>query len=148
MNFQPGADITSEGFLDYITVNADCKLLGRGEQFSFSNNLSVDEVGEFILDNATSISSVWNVTDPFLISKKDNDGADRFSVVVDMTAVNKFVVVDEQDFFTPQTTSSSRVSNQNIKSNVFLNSANQFEAVDYLIITCLLYTSPSPRDRG
>ena len=83
------------------------------------------------------------------------------SVNFDLGTLKNYVAIDEDDLYEPEITSDSRVSNQDLKGTIFQNRSNEFEDVDYLILTnsdfmnaaselagfCLLYTSPSPRDK-
>ena len=59
------------GWMDYIELNAVRFLKYTGSQMSFRNTESVGigNVAEFIVQNATSLVRIWNVTDPLNITR-------------------------------------------------------------------------------
>ncbi|WP_372639981.1 type IX secretion system sortase PorU [Ancylomarina sp.] len=57
---------SSIGWLDYMRLNARCKLIFEGEQLAFRDSKTVDagNIVNFKLKNTTSNTMVWDVTDP------------------------------------------------------------------------------------
>jgi len=145
--FDGGADIESACYLDYFSVTALCNLKGIGSQFGFSNSLteSLVGVGQFKLSNAKDVFAVWNVTNPYDVSEKLNNQSDEFSINFQGGSSFDFVALDENDFYEPIKLTNSRVANQDLKGNVFLNNSGQFEDVDYLIITSSAFLSAANR---
>ncbi len=133
-------DASTVVYLDYIRVFATCQLRGYGSQFTFSNNqqASVSGISEFRLSNASNISSIWNITDPYQIGEKLNvNRSDVLSVKSSSGSIDEFVAIDENDLFSPRRPGNTEVANQDLKGNIFRNS-NQTNAngdIDYLIIT-------------
>lgn len=116
-------------YLDYIRVTAECQLTGRGRQFGFSNsNQALNSgVSEFQISNASNISAVWDITDPYNIAEKTNSNRDNlFSVKSNSGATRFYLAIDENDFFTPKAVNNARVNNQDLKGNIFrsINDSN------------------------
>ncbi len=57
---------SSEGWLDYITLNAECQLLMSDDQllFRYFNSETTPKIIEFEIQNTGSSTKVWNVTNP------------------------------------------------------------------------------------
>ncbi|WP_445710099.1 type IX secretion system sortase PorU [Flavobacterium sp.] len=136
LNYNNGGIPASNGYLDYIILNAKCNLQGYGKQFSFFNNDALINigVGQYDISNATSISQVWDVTDIYNVAKYDNSGSGTFSFKVNLGEQKKYVAVDTNDYYSPSKESNSRVQNQNLKGTIFNNNLGSFEDIDYLII--------------
>ena len=139
LNYNRGADVSSEGYLDYISLSAECLLKGNGNQFGFSNSqtsLSGGSVGGFSISNASNIMSVWDVTNPYNISEKVNENeASEIELVFNRGSLKTYVAIDEGDLYEPTEVSDSRVNNQDLKGTVFQTSSSQFQDIDYLILT-------------
>jgi hypothetical protein len=129
----PGA----QGFLDYIELEVPQFLRGTGDQFRFRNNEVVTQLGiaAYSFTNAQDISEVWDVTDPFNVTKISNNQGAAFTFQDTAGELKEYLAIDDSDYYTPIATSNRRVANQNLKGSIFLNAAGQFEDVDYLIIT-------------
>ena len=136
LNFRPGADITSECYLDYFSISAICKLQGIGRQFGFSNSdtNSVTGLGEYRIANAQNISRIWDITDIYNVGEKINNGSSEISFSFS-GGERRYIAIDDSDFYVPTRPEDPRVLNQDLKGQVFQNSSNQFEDVDYLILT-------------
>lgn len=128
---------SSNGYLDFIKVNAKCNLVANGNQFEFRNNEQATNigVGQYNVSNASSVSQIWDVTDIFNVKKYSNTGNSTFSFKVSLGDNAKYVVVENNDFLVPLRESNSTVQNQNLKGTIFLNNSGSFEDVDYLIFT-------------
>jgi len=127
----------SKGYLDYIRVIAKSKLKGYGKQFRFQYDLSSSSLGvaTYTINNATSISQVWDITDIFNVTKTENTNLSSFSFKANLGELKKYIAIDPQDYYTPLKESKSKISNSNIKGTVFKNTQGQFQDVDYIIIT-------------
>jgi len=133
-------DPSAEVYLDYIRVFATSQLQAYGRQFVFSNNeqAGVSGVSEFRITNASSISSIWNVTDAYNITEKINQGRENvFTIKSSSGEVDQYLALDENDLLSPRVVADSRVENQDLKGNIFRNSiqSNNEGELDYLIIT-------------
>ncbi len=137
LEFDKRGDPSSIVNLDFISLTADCKLRGYGKQFNFTNNQQAANVGtgEYVISNAQNIESIWNVTDPFNISKKDLEGASQVRFKIPLGSQQTYHAFDVDDVYTPIIPNDSRLRNQDIKGTVFRNRQGAVEAIDYLIIT-------------
>ena len=128
---------SSKGYLDYINLKAKRNLQGYNKQFRFQYDQanSLPGVGEFQISNAASIKQIWDITDLFNVSKAENTNQSNFTFKANLGEIRKYIAVDINDYFSPLKDSQSKVTNQNLKGTIFNNAQNQFEDVDYLIIT-------------
>ncbi len=128
---------SSNGYLDYISLNAKRNLQGYGKQFRFQYNdaAALPGVGEFQIANAANISQVWDITDIYNVGKFTNATQNTFSFKSELGETRKYIAVDTQDYFAPLKDSKTKVDNQNLKGTVLTNAQGQFQDVDYLIIT-------------
>ena len=128
---------TSEGYLDFISIEATRNLMGVGSQFGFKNNDAaiISGIGQYEISNASEISEIWDVTDPFNISAITNTDASpvlRFNATLGQ--LRKYVAIDASDYYAPINEGSSMVTNQNIKGTIFEDNQGQFQDVDYIIV--------------
>ncbi|TBX67684.1 type IX secretion system sortase PorU [Flavobacterium silvisoli] len=138
---------SSNGYLDYITINAKRNLLGNGKQFKFQFNqaASLFGVGEYQIGNAASISQIWDITDIYNVTKTDNAAQNSFAFKSNLGEIRKYIVVDKQDYFTPLKDSKTKVDNQNLKGTILTNAQGQFQDIDYLIITPKILNSQAEK---
>ncbi|MCK0110459.1 type IX secretion system sortase PorU [Flavobacteriaceae bacterium S0825] len=137
LTYNNNGNPTSEGYLDYISIEATRSLEGVGEQFLFKNNNVplLSGIGQYDLSNASNITEVWDVTDKYNITSIQNsDASNTLSFKAQLGEERKYIAIDDSDFHTPKSESKSRVVNQNIKGTVFENAQGQFQDVDYIII--------------
>ena len=137
LTYNNNGNPTSEGYLDYISIEATRSLAGVGEQFIFKNNNVplLSGIGQYDLSNASNITEVWDVTDKYNITSIQNsDASNTLSFKAQLGEERTYIAIDDSDFYTPKSESKSRVVNQNIKGTVFENTQGQFQDVDYIII--------------
>ena len=127
----------SKGYLDKIMLTAKRKLQGYGKQFLFQYDLSNSSTGivSYDISNANGILQIWDVTDIYNVTKVENANQASFSFKANLGEVRKYVALDALDFYTPLKTSKTKITNQNLKGNLFKNAQNQFQDIDYVIIT-------------
>lgn len=130
-NGVPGA----QGYLDYITLQPKRQLKAYGKQYRFTQNMA-NSLGvlQFNFNSANGISQVWDVTNIYDVKRFENTNGANFSYLSEMGENRKFVVVDDNDLYSPGKENNSRVVNQNIKGTIFKNAQGQPEDVDYLIV--------------
>ncbi|GEP52615.1 peptidase C25 [Flavobacterium noncentrifugens] len=126
----------SKGYLDYIRVKSKRSLRGTGQQFPFQYDAaaSTSGFGEYQFSNAGGINQIWDVTDIFNVSNIENNGQNAFSFKASLGEVRKYVAVDFNNLYSPDRDSNTRVSNQNLKGNIFNNSQGQPGDIDYIIV--------------
>lgn len=127
----------SKAYLDYILLKSKRTLTGYRKQFPFQYDLSTSstQIGEFQFNNASTIKQIWNITDIYNVSKISNDNQSNFSFKANFGTLEKYIAVDELDYFSPSAESRPQVANQNLKGTIFLDAQGQFKDIDYLIIT-------------
>ena len=137
LSYNNNGNPSARGYLDYISIEAECALTSLGTQFEFKNNNSSTQfgIGQFEISNAASIAQVWDISNPYQIQIYNNaDAASEFSFKTNLGILKTYQAVGP-DFYVPRKTNNTIVSNQDIKGTVFLDAQGEFKDVDYLIIT-------------
>ncbi len=137
LNFDDGGVPTSKGYLDYIAIKTKSSLTGFGKQFRFQYNNTNSETGTVALyqfNNAATISQVWDITDIYNTTSIANSNLPNFSFKAILDS-KKYIAVDPGNYYEPSKDQQTRVTNQDIKGTVFLDSQGNFKDVDYLIVT-------------
>jgi hypothetical protein len=126
---------SSKGYLDYIILKYNAELKGYGKQFMFSNKLIKSNigVGQFNISNSGNISSVWEVTDLYNVTKLDNTQG-SFSFKLPLGQDRRFVIVDNSDIYSPLKDTDTNVANQNLKGTIFNDNQGVPQDIDYLIV--------------
>ncbi|MBK8599638.1 MAG: type IX secretion system sortase PorU [Flavobacterium sp.] len=137
LKYNNGGVPDSKGYLDYISLKSKRNLIGYGKQFPFRYDLSSTstQIGEFQISNASTIKQIWDVSDIYNVTQVTNENQNVFSFKTNFGAEERFIAVDETDYYQPLLDSRSKVANQNLKGTIFLNAQGQFQDIDYLIIT-------------
>src|SRR5690606_4972120 len=102
---------TLNGYLDYIALTARRQLKGTGKQFQFRYDEAASHTGviEYQLSNMNSVTQIWDVTDIYNITKKENSGNSAMNLKAFMGELRKYVVVEPSDYYTPSREQSPRV---------------------------------------
>jgi Peptidase family C25 len=147
LNYNNNGVPSSAGYLDYIILKAKSFLKGYGKQFRFKVDAVASTIGtaEYQISNAASISQVWDITDIYNVRNKENNGQAQISLKTTMGSASNYVVVDNNDLFTPSNDANSSVSNQDVKGSIFLNNQNVFQDIDYVIVTASAFVSQAER---
>ncbi|MBL7887442.1 MAG: type IX secretion system sortase PorU [Flavobacterium sp.] len=147
LTFDNGGVPTSKGYLDFISINTKSNLTGFGKQFRFQYNNAASSLGivEYQISNASNIKQIWDITDIYNVSKIENANQSNISFKANLGTAKKYIAVDFSDLYTPLKESQPRVTNQDLKGTIFLNSQGNFEDIDYLIITPPSYNSQAER---
>lgn len=137
-----------QGFLDYIELRVPVTLNGTGKQYRFTTPAAASQSGtvQYQFSNSSGISEVWDITDPYNVTKINNTtAAATFSFVATGGVVKNYLAIDTSDFYTPINVSNRRVANQNLKGTIFRTTSGDFLDVDYLIITPAFLKSEAQR---
>jgi hypothetical protein len=136
ISYDNGGVPSNKAYLDYINIKAKRNLQAFGKQFpfQFDQAASLNQISEFQISSASSISQVWDVTDIYNVTKYQNTNQSTFSFKADLGEVRKYVAIDNSDYFSPLKESKTKVDNQNLKGTIFNNASGQFQDIDYLII--------------
>ena len=148
LSYDNAGNPASQGFLDYIRIDAFERLTGIDEQFVFSVPDATDSsgLGRYQFSNSSNISEVWEVTDRFNITKIENtDASNDFSFVSALGTTRRFIAIDPSDYYVPETVSNFRVANQNLKGTIFNDRSGSFRDIDYLIIAPKFLQSQAQR---
>ncbi|MDH7444886.1 type IX secretion system sortase PorU [Aquimarina sp. 2201CG14-23] len=138
LNYNNNGNPAATGYLDFISLEAKRALTGTNSQMQFFYDEApvLTGVGQYNITNSSSISQVWDVTNPALITRVANDNASStLTFKANMGESRQYLAIVPTDYFDPIADQETRVDNQDIKGTVFLNNQGQFEDVDYLIIS-------------
>ncbi len=118
---------SSNGFLDYISVNADRNLSMDGDELIFRNMdlVSSSNIVKYNLTNSNDNVLVWDVTDhktPLLVETTYNDGTTSF--IYDASELHEFVAFDPDGTYSTPTFIED-VENQNLHA---------LTSCDYIIV--------------
>ncbi|KAA1244790.1 type IX secretion system sortase PorU [Aquimarina sp. RZ0] len=137
LSYNNNGNPSATAYLDFISVKAKRALAGVGGQmeFFYEEAATSSGIGQYNVSNASSISQIWDVTNPAIISSVNSNNASSLSFKATLGESRKYITVVPANYFDPLTDQNTRVSNQDIKGTIFLNNQGQFEDIDYLIIT-------------
>lgn len=138
---------SSVGYLDYISIEAIRNLIGVDDQllFQYNNAATLTGIGEYQLTNASQYSQVWDVTNPYFVTSKQNDGGATVSFKANLGEIRKYIAVHPNRLIEPVRISNSRVANQDLKGTIFNNASGSFQDLDYVIITAPFLIQPALR---
>ena len=121
---------SAKAFLDFIEVVGKKELIANGNQFSFRSFEQANTVGPVkykIQDNST-IFQVWDVSNPLepknIINEEYNTS--YFTFKDNGGVLNEYVVLSQNDYYTPKLLKNGRVVNQNLHA---------LQDINYLVIT-------------
>lgn len=131
VNFNNSGVPSAQGYIDFISIDYSKHLAGYNKQFGFSFKDAVSNigVGAFQIQNASGITQVWDISDPYNTSFITNSNS-LINLKMPLGVEKKFLAVDQSDYYTPTTIVNGKISNQNLKGTILANGP-----VDYLIIT-------------
>ncbi len=137
LEYNNGGVPSANGYLDYIALEAKSNLKGFGKQFRFKVDEVATEIGtcEYQISDATNIVQVWDITDIYNVTNKENNGQAQFALKAFMGEKRNYIVIDKSDFYSPIKDSNNIVINQDLKGTIFLNNQGVFQDVDYIIVT-------------
>ena len=124
-NGNPGA----KAYLDYIEIKGKKHLVADGSQFSFRSFEAYNSTGvvAYQIKNNANISAVWDVTDVGDPKKIINtSGGSDFIFKSIGGVLNEYMVLNDGDYYTPEVSSNSLISTQNLHA---------LKDVNYMVIT-------------
>ena len=136
LTYNNNGNPSSSAYLDYISIEAISALNFNGGQLTFYNNdLDFEsEIVNYQISNSDNILSVWDVSNISNVLEIPHNQENNLTFKSVYSSSNKFIAYDGVDFYIPTIEDDSQISNQNIKENIFLNSFNEIEPVEYIII--------------
>ncbi len=139
LNYNNNGNPSAKGYLDYIEVLGKKQLKTTGKQFSFRSFEQEDsaDVVEFQLQNTINIFQIWDVSD-FINPKniQNQNNGNNFTFKADGGLLKEYIVLNESDYYTPQTVENSTVKNQNLHS---------LQDINYIVITTDKFVSQASR---
>ncbi len=122
---------SARAHLDYVEILGYKNLIAINNQFSFRNFQAANEpfnsIIEYTIQNPNNIAQLWDVTDyinPTIITNQSSGS--NFTFKANGGVLREYIVLNENDYFTPELLTNSLVPNQNLHS---------LQDVDYIIIT-------------
>mgnify|MGYP001374885670 FL=1 len=136
LTYNNNGNPASSAYLDFISIEAISGLNFNGGQLIFYNDdLDFEsEIVSYQISNSSNILSVWDISDLSNVLEITHNQESNLTFKSVYSSSNRFVAYDGVDFYTPTVEDNSQISNQNLKENIFLNSLNEIEPVDYIII--------------
>lgn len=148
LSFNNGGNPSGVAYLDYVAVEAVRDLKATDGQLAFKNNKTagLEGIGEFQISNAEQFTQIWDVSDPYFVTSKQNTAnASVLSFKQTMGEARKYVAIHPNDYYTPVQISNPRVANQDLKGTIFRDESGNFKDVDYIIITAPFLLQPALR---
>nr|WP_321230806.1 type IX secretion system sortase PorU [uncultured Psychroserpens sp.] len=139
---------STQGYLDYISIEATRGLIFEGTQFVFKNNQVALSSGivQYTLTNATNVQEVWDITDKYNVKAVINSDQNSTLVFKDIAgSAKKYLTVTNLNYFQPSREANTSVANQDIKGTIFKNTQGEFQDIDYIIIANNNYISQANR---
>ncbi|WP_397447273.1 type IX secretion system sortase PorU [Polaribacter sp. R77954] len=120
---------SANAFLDYIEIKGKKQLSFTDFQFAFRSFEQANSSGivEYQIENGSSSFQVWDVTDyinPQSITN-ENTGA-NFTFKDNGGELKEYIILNDNDFYTPATVQNSKINNQNLHG---------LKDVNYMVIT-------------
>tara|TARA_R110002073_G_scaffold322276_2_gene498849 strand:+ start:34821 stop:38219 length:3399 start_codon:yes stop_codon:yes gene_type:complete len=129
LDYTNNGNPSARAYLDYIEIVGKKQLIANDFQFSFRSFDAANSGGivDYQIQGAQNILQVWDVTESInpAIIVNESIGAD-FSFKASGGNLREYVVLNSDDFYTPEVIQNSRVENQNIHS---------IQDINYLIVT-------------
>ncbi|MFB1026882.1 MAG: peptidase C25, partial [Flavobacteriaceae bacterium] len=129
MSYNNSGNPSASAYLDYISIEAERSLTSLGTQFEFKHNDTaiLSGTGAFTISNASSITQVWDITNPYEIQFYTNTDAEaQFEFKTNLGTLRTYQAVGT-DFYQPRKTNNTSIENQDIKGTVFLDNQGQFK---------------------
>ena len=139
LNYDNNGNPSAETYLDFIEIVGQKSLVATEKQFSFRSFKQVEAASavEFQIKNASKIFQVWDVSDflsPKIISNEAT-GAD-FVFKDNGAVLNEYIVLNNADYYIPETIENSKVVNQNLHA---------LKDINYLVVTSAQLVSEAQR---
>ena len=120
---------SASAFLDYVEVVGKKNLRYSDFQFSFRSFQQASATGTiaYQIQNGANAFQVWDVTD-YINPKQivNEDTGTNFTFKDNAGELREYIILDQNDFYIPETIQNSRVENQNLHA---------LQDINYIIIT-------------
>ena len=139
LNYNNGGNPSARAYLDYIEVSGKKELTANDFQFSFRSFEAANTAGivEYQIQNSQNIFQIWDVTDPINATNINNESTSGpFSFKANSGVLQEYIVVHQDDYYTPEILSNSKIKNQNVHA---------IKDINYLLITTDEFESQAQR---
>ena len=120
---------SASAFLDYVEVVGKKNLRYSDFQFSFRSFQQANAIGTiaYQIQNGANAFQVWDVTD-YINPKQivNEDTGSNFTFKDNASELREYIILDQNDFYIPETIQNSRVENQDLHA---------LQDINYIIIT-------------
>ncbi|MCL5128954.1 type IX secretion system sortase PorU [Algibacter sp. L4_22] len=138
LSYDNQGDPSALGYLDYVSLEATRALKFIDSQFQFRNKEveSASGIGRYTITNASKVSEVWDISDIYNVTNFENDeDEESLTFTSNLGVLKTYVALTSSNYFEPKFDGKTTISNQNIKGTIFLNDQNEFQDIDYVIIS-------------
>ena len=140
LDYDNGGNPSARAYLDFIEISGKKQLISDGLQFSFRNFSAANTSGivEYQLQNSQNISQIWEVTDHTNVTNVANESSSssNFSFKAVGGELKEYIVVSENDYYTPETVANASIENQNLHA---------LKDINYLLITTSEFSEQAQR---
>jgi hypothetical protein len=115
VTFNPHDPITSVGWANYLEANVRRDMKFTGDQMAFRDipSFGPGHVGEFVLDQASNVYRIWEISDPTNVRNVPyTDGGTQKTFRVPIDSLREFIAFRNTDYLAP--TAIGRVPNQDL----------------------------------
>ena len=140
LDYDNGGNPSARAYLDFIEISGKKQLISDGLQFSFRNFSAANTSGivEYQLQNSQNIYQIWEVTDHTNVTRIANESSSstNFSFKAVGGDLKEYIVVSENDYYTPETVANASIENQNLHA---------LKDINYLLITTSKFIEQAQR---
>ncbi|TXD51290.1 MULTISPECIES: type IX secretion system sortase PorU [unclassified Polaribacter] len=129
ISYNNNGNPSANTFLDYIEISGKKHLKFRDFQFSFRSFEQANSAAaiEYQIENGNAAFQVWDVSNHLAPQSISNQAtANNFSFKDIGGTLKEYVILNESDFYTPETVRNSKIKNQNLHA---------LKDINYLVIT-------------
>ncbi|MFY9243723.1 MAG: type IX secretion system sortase PorU [Polaribacter sp.] len=130
---------SANAFLDYIEIVGKKQLRFSDFQFSFRSFQQAKATGvvEYQIENGNNAFQVWDVTNSISPQIITNQGTGNdFTFKDNGGSLKEYIILNDNDFYRPETVQNARVANQNIHA---------LKDINYIVITNSQLSSQAQR---
>jgi hypothetical protein len=138
LSYNKQGNPAARAFLDYVSLEAKRELIAANEQFQFQlkQSAQLNGIGRYVLRNASLVSEIWDISNRQEVAVNTTGFVSEFSFKASLGALKTYIAFVQSDAYIPRIDPANRtLPNSNLKGTIFNSSQNQFEDIDYLVIT-------------
>ena len=139
LDYDNGGNPSARAYLDFIEISGKKQLISDGFQFSFRNFSAANTSGivEYQIQNSQNIYQIWEVSDHINVTSITNESSTgNFSFKAMGGDLKEYVVVSENDYYTPESVANASIENQNLHS---------LKDINYLLLTTSEFSEQAQR---